>query len=292
MKILFIDDEEIIRELFLESHKQFHKIDLAEDGKIGLKKALTNSYDLIVSDISLPQMNGLELIETIRKNRVQTPFIVITGDSDIQLAIDMFRLGAIDFFLKPFRMEVLLSRIEKITYLEKENTVQNDTVFFNELYLSTKIAPKIKKIQTIVKDISGKLENIGLIRPEDIFSIKIVLYELICNSIEHGIAGIHYYEKKRILENEEDYYERVDEICATKTDFVDLKIEAKPGFLKMIIEDNGAGFQIQEVPDPAVNPTLNMVSGRGIFLSKMNLSSIKYNQKGNRVEVIKTWNIA
>lgn len=98
MKILFVDDEETIRELFWEYFKDEFNVTLASDGMEALAISNQNTFDLIISDISLPKLNGIQFIQKLRADGNQTPFLVITGDSDIQIAIDVFRMGAVDFF--------------------------------------------------------------------------------------------------------------------------------------------------------------------------------------------------
>lgn len=97
MKILFVDDEDTIRELFWEYFKDEFNVTLASDGQEALAISNQNTFDLIISDISLPKLNGIQFIQKLRADGNQTPFLVITGDSDIQIAIDVFRMGAVDF---------------------------------------------------------------------------------------------------------------------------------------------------------------------------------------------------
>jgi len=288
MEILFVDDEESIRDLFVEFHKDKHKIHLAGDGSEALQKILENHYDLIISDISLPKMNGKELIETARVKGRLVPFIVITGDSDIQIAIQMFRLGAVDFFLKPFRMDVLRARIEKIQLFPATNFA-NEGIQLKNLDVTLNIEPKILELTEIVQSVLSLIKNIKNCKPDDLFAIRVVLFELISNSIEHGIAGITYEEKRRILEAEGDYFQHVDQICSKVEGEILLQIQADATKIQCTLTDSGKGFQPEAIPDPIKNPNLNLVSGRGIFLSKMNIPEIHYSEKGNRVSFERVW---
>ncbi|EMY62579.1 ATP-binding response regulator [Leptospira terpstrae] len=291
MKILFVDDEETIRELFWEYFKDEFNVTLASDGLEALTISNQNTFDLIISDISLPKLNGIQFIQKLRADGNQTPFLVITGDSDIQIAIDVFRMGAVDFFLKPFRMEALRSRIKKF-----ENADVDLTLLFNSGEIiqfsadcKIKLRPQIKKLNSYIAFIVKQILNSPLATQEDLISIKIVLYELLANAIEHGVAGVSYTEKQECLEANEDYFKLVDSRCAENNTSVFVEISMDDVGITIVIRDEGSGFAVSQIPNPVVNPAANLVSGRGIFLAKMNIDSIVFNEKGNEVRFFKTW---
>ncbi|MGE8721162.1 response regulator [Leptospira terpstrae] len=291
MKILFVDDEETIRELFWEYFKDEFNVTLASDGLEALTISNQNTFDLIISDISLPKLNGIQFIQKLRADGNQTPFLVITGDSDIQIAIDVFRMGAVDFFLKPFRMEALRSRIKKF-----ENADVDLTLLFNSGEIiqfsadcKIKLRPQIKKLNSYIAFIVKQILNSPLATQEDLISIKIVLYELLANAIEHGVAGVSYAEKQECLEANEDYFKLVDSRCAENNTSVFVEISMDDVGITIVIRDEGKGFAVSQIPNPVVNPAANLVSGRGIFLAKMNIDSIVFNEKGNEVRFFKTW---
>ncbi|MCW7496545.1 response regulator [Leptospira levettii] len=292
MKILFVDDEETIRELFWEYFKDEFNVTLASDGMEALAIANQNTFDLIISDISLPKLNGIQFIQKLRADGNQTPFLVITGDSDIQIAIDVFRMGAVDFFLKPFRMEALRSRIKKF-----ENADIDLTLLYNSGEITQfsgdckiKLKPQIKKLTSYIAFLTKQILNSPHALPEDLISIKIVLYELLANAIEHGVAGVTYAEKQECLESNQDYFKYVDERCAGNNSSVFVELLMDDVGVTIVIRDEGNGFAVSQIPNPIENPSANLVSGRGIFLAKMNIDSIVYNEKGNEVRFFKTWN--
>ncbi len=291
MKILFVDDEENIRELFLEYFKNEYEVTLAADGMEALDIALSQQFDLIISDISLPKLNGVQFIKKLRFEGNITPFIVITGDSDIQLAIDVFRIGAVDFFLKPFRMDSLRRRIEKYadTDVDLKVLFRNQEISFHDSELNIEIFPRIKNINKYVAIIIEHIQLNPIVNEEDLLSIKVVLYELLANAIEHGSAGITYREKQSILESTDQYFEKVDELCQkyNRRIYVLLKINDEGIVIK--VQDQGSGFNLKEIPSPLDDHTGNLLNGRGIFLVRMNIDSISYNEKGNEVTVTKSW---
>ncbi|MCG9876533.1 MAG: response regulator [Leptospiraceae bacterium] len=287
MRILFVDDEPSIRELFQISFGESYELVFAENGQIAFDICMRESIDLIITDISLPKLSGVEFIRKLKEFQKYIPFIIITGNSNIDLAIDTFRMGAIDFFLKPFRIDTLREVIEKakmVHFDKRAHVPSNDFVHESEnsIYI---LNPKIREINQYVAYIAGRLDSLPNVGNEDLIAIKVSLYELISNAIEHGTAGIDYSQKKEFLENSGDYFNLVDAKCLETTKKVRVSTFYKINSIEIEVEDEGTGFDLDKIPDPIKNPSYNLYSGRGIFLTKMNVDSINYNEKGNLVRV-------
>ncbi|MFQ5610686.1 MAG: response regulator [Anaerolineae bacterium] len=115
VKVLIVEDrrENIV---FLANNilkpKGFEVI-TAMDGETGLKKAINENPDLIISDLKLPRMHGLDMLEALRKQGIHTPAIVMTFHGTEQTAIRAFRLGARDYLVKPFKIEDMLSALDR-----------------------------------------------------------------------------------------------------------------------------------------------------------------------------------
>ena len=116
MKILICEDEEImLTALEFRLRKQGFEVILAENGKIALEKIKEEKPDLVVADIMMPFVSGLELIEFIRKDmRNALPIIVISALEHEETVLKAFRLGATDFITKPFKPNELILRIKRI----------------------------------------------------------------------------------------------------------------------------------------------------------------------------------
>jgi len=102
-KILIIDDEDFILQLSSDILKKSeYSVETASDGKQGIKLLESDKFDLILTDIKMPNINGLDVIRHVRINNKEIPIIVITGHGTLDIAIDSLRLGAQGFILKPF----------------------------------------------------------------------------------------------------------------------------------------------------------------------------------------------
>ena len=121
--ILVVDDNADIRAILrdiLES-AGFHWIP-ASDGEYGLEIAFQRCPDLILLDVNMPRMNGIEMLRALRKTVCHAPVILVTADADFQVALDAFRLGVRDYIIKPFTPEEVLQTVTRVlenTHLEK-----------------------------------------------------------------------------------------------------------------------------------------------------------------------------
>lgn len=112
--ILIIEDEENIASFVrMELEYEGYKVDVCDDGAKGFEKALENDYDLILLDLMLPKLNGLEVCRRLRKVK-NTPIIMLTARDSVMDKVSGLQMGADDYVSKPFAIEELLARIEAL----------------------------------------------------------------------------------------------------------------------------------------------------------------------------------
>ncbi|HEY0320146.1 MAG TPA: response regulator [Pyrinomonadaceae bacterium] len=111
--ILVVDDDEAIRDMLYELFEEKHRCHMAETAEQALLFLETEHYDVILTDISMPGLSGLELLGQMRHTQPDTPVIVITGIQDQDHAQGLLKLGAFNFLLKPFRLEDIEASVEK-----------------------------------------------------------------------------------------------------------------------------------------------------------------------------------
>lgn len=118
--ILLIEDEEkIARFMELELKYEGFDVAIASDGEEGYKRFLNEKFDLIILDLMLPKLNGLELCKKIKKTS-DIPIIMVTAKSDVADIVNGFEIGADDYLTKPFNMEELIARIKRFLKNKKD----------------------------------------------------------------------------------------------------------------------------------------------------------------------------
>jgi DNA-binding NtrC family response regulator len=113
-KILIIEDEAAIRRVLtkiLSEENDSYTVEEAEDGIQGVEKIKNSDYDLVLCDIKMPKMDGVEVLDAIKKIKPEIPFVMISGHGDMETAIQTMRLGAFDYISKPPDLNRLLNTV-------------------------------------------------------------------------------------------------------------------------------------------------------------------------------------
>ena len=122
-KILVVDDEQAIRKTLKEILEyEKHNVDLAKDGFEAVEKAKKNQYDLVLLDIKMPKMDGIEVLEELQKINPELPVVIITGHGTVDTAVEALKKGAYDFLEKPLDLNRLLVAVRNA--LEKKDLVK------------------------------------------------------------------------------------------------------------------------------------------------------------------------
>lgn len=139
MKLLIIDDEKSIRNTLKEILEfEGHEVELAEDGVEGLDKATSANYDVIFSDIKMPNMDGMELLDKLAETNIDSSVIMISGHGSIDSAVECIKKGAFDFIQKPLDLNRILITLRNAT--DRTNLVKETKV----------LKKKVSKIPEIV----------------------------------------------------------------------------------------------------------------------------------------------
>lgn len=115
MRILVVEDDRTVGQYVARGLSEArYTVELEADGKVGLDKASEGPWDLIVLDLRLPGMAGLDVLRTMRDRGNATPVLVLTAQDAVEFKVDALRMGADDYVTKPFAMAELLARVEAI----------------------------------------------------------------------------------------------------------------------------------------------------------------------------------
>jgi len=149
-KILVVDDEEAIREVIstLLDAQGFH-CTTAQNGKLGLEAFRRDSFDLVLSDIVMPEMDGLKLLGELRLDDPDVPVIMVTAMHDISIALEAIRAGAYDYILKPFEKDQLYLSVRRA--LEHRNLVLENRTYQSDL--EQLVAERTQQLSIALQDL-------------------------------------------------------------------------------------------------------------------------------------------
>ncbi len=136
MKILIIEDEYSLADAIAETlQKEKFGVNIITNGEDGENEALTNVYDLIILDVMLPNKDGFEILKNLRKEKIDTPIIMLTAKSEMTDKLNGLEHGADDYITKPFHMRELIARVKVI--LKRKTNIENTNVLeYSDLKLN------------------------------------------------------------------------------------------------------------------------------------------------------------
>lgn len=137
MRILIIEDEMRLSEALCQLlQRNKYTTDAVYDGVSGLDYGLSNVYDLIILDIMLPNMNGINVLKNLRKEKIDTPVLLLTAKDDLSDKVEGLDSGADDYLTKPFEVEELLARVRAMT--RRKGAILENILTFGDLSLNLK----------------------------------------------------------------------------------------------------------------------------------------------------------
>lgn len=160
-KILLVEDNKDMRNYILSHLKQYFTVVEGENGSQGLEKALENKPELIISDLMMPVMDGLQFLQEVRKNKIihDIPFIMLTARADDEDRLSGYKAKADGYMTKPFNSEELLLRIQNLLYtrkhLQEKFSKKIISIDFNDQNLVSADKEFLNKMKTII------IENIA-----------------------------------------------------------------------------------------------------------------------------------
>ncbi|MBF0389768.1 MAG: response regulator [Desulfamplus sp.] len=298
MNVLLIDDDIKILKLVSKLIQNCgHKVITAENGRDGLNIFLneTSTIDMIISDVMMPLMDGLELLAKIRQHNSDIPFIVTTGFTDTEMVIKALKQGATDFITKPYsskELSVALNRIESM--LNTKQSIDHSLPFINSTFQAsmpskTELIPGLLGLFQRVAKPYCRLYGIN------IADIITSLSEAISNAVVHGNLDIpssikqnsweEFEEMLKKRESMPEYADKPIHVCFQVAE-VEIENTQKRMIMQWDILDNGKGFDYNKLPN-RLDPLKSLLSGRGVFLIRSFMDEVSWNSKGNGIKMVK-----
>ena len=158
MRILVVEDKKALADIVGERlEKEGYSVDVVYEGEEGLYCATSGAYDLIVLDIMLPNVDGFEILENVRKKKVESKVIILSAKSALSDKLKGLKNGADDYVVKPFHLDELIARVE-LQLADKTGAVDG-SLNFGDLSLDTKQSTlKCTKSKEVVELVKKELE--------------------------------------------------------------------------------------------------------------------------------------
>lgn len=260
--ILVVDDESMIIELLarLLSEKGY-EVSTAADGREALEFLRGHTCDLVISDVRMPHLDGLQLLKAVKDMNPRLPVVMISGYDEAATVVNALKAGAENFLAKPLDMDVLDKVVRKTLRLACIRPKNSSLPAVRQTTLMH--APSHPGcVQDLVYQISLSAVAVGFARHDLENNIKLALSEVITNAMEHG--------------NQWD-----------ETKSVEVEVVLDCHEMRTTVRDEGSGFNHRLMLNPTFSEHLLSERGRGIFLANAIMDEVTFNQTGNEVTLVK-----
>ncbi|MBU1109898.1 MAG: response regulator [Candidatus Riflebacteria bacterium] len=291
MKILVVEDDDATRSLMaMIIKRQGHETVSAPDGLEGLKTFKTFQPDVVFTDIQMPNMDGLEMLEKIRKLDSNALVIVNSTLDAPQYTLKALRLKANDYLVKPVMEKDIITLLNKYAQVMQSRTRTREVYgLIYQRNLGMKIFNQLDLVCKIVDRLM--LETEHALPEQDRLGIHLGLVEMLANAIEHGNLQITYDEKTEALEGASGDWLKLVETRTSTAPYEDRTVNLEFNMSKerceWLITDQGPGFAWNDIPDPNDPENLLASHGRGIMLTRLQFDECSYLGSGNQVRLVK-----
>ena len=294
-KILVVDDSEVDRRLVggLLTKGGDHDVDYAENGDAALAKVRGARPDLIVTDLQMPERDGLELTTAIRLHYPEVPVILVTAHGSEALAVEALEQGAASYVPKSQLADLLAETVDDVLSLSRADRSYAkliDCLRGAEFTFSLTNDPEL--IDPLVDLAQQMIAGIGLCDVTDRFRVGVALRETLLNALHRGNLEISAQQAQQARgDTEPGGLERlVRQRCGQapysgRKIFVDMRITGEEA--RFVIRDEGPGFDTASLPASADLSGMDATSGRGLVLMRSFMDNVSFNGKGNEVTLVK-----
>ena len=290
--ILVVDDSAMDRRIaggLLEKDDDCQVI-YAEDGAAALRVIADSLPDLVVTDMVMPNLDGLRLVEAMKKDYPLIPVIIMTAVGSEETAVQALKVGAASYVPKRRLVQHLLETCRlvlraaddtrNVSRLLVHRTEQADFKFSLENDLSL--------LAAVVAYMQQTMRAMGLFDEAERMRIGIALEEVLLNAMFHGNLEISSATRE---DDDKPSYHEIARTRSKESPYCDRRIffesRLSPTGAEFTIRDQGPGFNPKDLPDPTDPANLNRASGRGLLLMHTFMDEVNFNDTGNQVRLIK-----
>lgn len=288
--VLVVDDSAIDRRLasgLLEKEGVF-QIVMAANGVDALQMLKQQPIDLVLTDLQMDEMDGLQLVEAVRADYPLTPVILMTALGSEEIAVTALEKGAASYVAKRRLQQDLLEIVQQVLDNSDENRLQSRLMHRlarNEF--SFVLNNDLSLVHSLVKYLQHTLRCVRLADEVDRLRVGIAVEEALLNALYHGNLEV----SSDLKETDPNLFEEtakqrsLEEPYRNRRIFVDALVSRESA--RFTIRDEGPGFDPSTLPDPCDPDNLEKPSGRGILLMRSFMDEITFNEQGNQVTLVK-----
>lgn len=294
-RVLIVDDTETDRMLAggLIEREESMTVGYAANGQEALTAMASQGVDLVLTDLVMPDMDGLELLAEVRQRHPLVPVVLMTAQGNEDLAVRALRAGAASYIPKTVLGRELAKTVRTVLEVSQENRSRNllmrSMVHSESTFL---IGNDDTLIGPLVNHLQRNLTVMGLCGESETMRVGVALEEALTNAIHHGNLEVDSELRHGDLKA---YHQLLAQRRAQRP-YRDRRVRLSADYnrerARFVVTDEGPGFDPDSLPDPTDPANLARPYGRGVLLIRTFMDQVAYNDVGNEVTMIKRCNSA
>ncbi len=289
-RILVVDDSEFDLAIFRKVFRTLGNwdVEFVSEGGVALARMQEQKLDLILTDMHMPRMTGLDLLKCVHERQLGIPVVVMTSKGSEQIAMEALRSGAANYVIKKNMVLDLPAIIE--TVMRSQHSAEMESQLLASLSHAEfrfTISNERSLINAAIRFIQDASFRFGKLPISERTRLGIGLEEALTNSMIHGNLNV----SSELRQDGSNAYEQLIAQRKNERPYSDRKLDIlvrfEPEQLTCHICDQGAGFDVMSVPDPTDPETMMRPSGRGMLLIRSFMDDVFYNDKGNQITLCK-----
>ena len=261
-RILIVDDNDELRAALEEVLRGLgHDVVATNDREIAVMRDDLDGFDLIISDLRDDAESGVEILSELHRQRLAVPVVVSSDEAQKPGIVKAFKMGAANFLRQPYNNDELRAIVEK-TLSYKLRFVEDLKVLpYVREKIDFELPSDVSLMNGVLQYLIERVAQLGVIKPER-SNLYVALDEAFVNAVKHGNKN-------------------------NPSKLVRITAELSAKEARFTVEDEGEGFNVQEIPDPCDPENLFKASGRGVLLIYNIMDEVQYNERGNRLTMVK-----
>ena len=257
----------------------------AENGAEALTQMELHVPDIVVTDLQMPEMNGLELVTEIRQKYPLTPVILMTAAGSEAIAREAIERGAASYVPKEFLAPDLLDTVQRVLTTASDDRLQMRLQ--NRLTgISWSLDNDPALVSGLVAQIRTMMQKRRICSDADLMRLSTAVDEALLNALYHGNLEVD----SALKEQDDKAFHKLADERRRESPWCDRRITVTVQFndgVRIVIRDDGSGFDPNSLPDPTDPENLIKASGRGLLLMRAFMDEVTYNETGNEVTLLK-----
>lgn len=288
--VLVVDDSTVERQLVggLLAQDPGCTLRFAVDGSDALEQLLANPPDIVLTDLIMPNVNGLELVRLVRERQPLLPVILMTARGSEEVAVEALQAGAASYIPKRRLARDLHETLQRV--LRAAHEERGVSRLMERMYRSEQefvIENDVQLISSLVNYLQQSIRGLRFGHEADRIRVGVALEEAMVNAFYHGNLEV----SSSLRETDYQGYYRLARQRCHESPFRDRRIHVHVSLTgdeaRYVIRDEGPGFDRAHVPNPIDPGNLDRPCGRGLLLIQTFMDEVRFNDAGNEITLIK-----